>query len=354
MGFPLFKTKIEGLDQTFDLLDPIERQKYFQAKAGEEIDKLAKYLQKNTFIAYVLAKKNAGKGTCIKLFMEIFGMDKVAHLSIGDIVRAVHQEAETEEGRVVLKKFLEREYRGYLSVEKTLEVLFNRDTKSLLPTEFILALLKREVGKIGKKALFIDGFPRGLDQVSYSLFFRDLVDYRQDPDFFVMIDIPDSIIDARMKGRVVCPLCQTARNLKVFPTLEAGFEERTGQFYLCCDNPDCHKVRMMPKEGDELGIQAIRDRLDLDQQLIDQAFSLYGIGKVLLRNSLPASLKDQYVDDYEVTPEYSYKWDPVTKEVLTETKPWVVNDDNGVPSYSLLAPPVTVAMMKQMVDVLDL
>jgi len=35
-------------------------------------------------------------------------------------------------------------------------------------------------------------------------------------------------------------------------------------------------------------------------------------------------------------------------------KPWIVKDDEGVPSYSLLAPPVVVSMIKQIVEVLDL
>ena len=37
-SFPIFKTKIEGVTQTFKLEDPVERRKYFEAKAGEEIE----------------------------------------------------------------------------------------------------------------------------------------------------------------------------------------------------------------------------------------------------------------------------------------------------------------------------
>ena len=35
--FPIFKTKKEGLPQKFMLEDPVERRKYFEAKAGPEI-----------------------------------------------------------------------------------------------------------------------------------------------------------------------------------------------------------------------------------------------------------------------------------------------------------------------------
>ena len=42
VDFPLFKTKTGG--QKFMLEDPLERRKYFQAKAGPEIEKLKDYL----------------------------------------------------------------------------------------------------------------------------------------------------------------------------------------------------------------------------------------------------------------------------------------------------------------------
>ena len=75
-----------------------------------------------------------------------------------------------------------------------------------------------------KKALFIDGFPRDLDQVSYSLFFRDLIGYRADPDIFILIDVPNSVIDERIKYRVVCPKCHTPRNLKLLATKQVEYD----------------------------------------------------------------------------------------------------------------------------------
>jgi len=62
--FPIFKTKIKGITQKFNLADPKERQIYFELKAGKEIKKLKDYLKNKTFIAYLLGKKNSGKGTC--------------------------------------------------------------------------------------------------------------------------------------------------------------------------------------------------------------------------------------------------------------------------------------------------
>ena len=71
MNFPIFKTKIEGQNQTFNLNDPKERREYFELKAGPEIKKLRDFLKKNTFVAYLLGKKNSGKGTYSKMFAEI-------------------------------------------------------------------------------------------------------------------------------------------------------------------------------------------------------------------------------------------------------------------------------------------
>ena len=151
MDFPLFKTKIEGSGKRFSLSDPSERWEYFHLKAGKEIEKIKAYLEKNTFVAYMLGKKNSGKGTYSKLLIEIFGEDKMAQISIGDLVRSVHKAVEaSQEEKKSLIEFLEKNYRGYLPIEKAIEALLGRDLKTLLPTEFILALLKREISKMGR------------------------------------------------------------------------------------------------------------------------------------------------------------------------------------------------------------
>jgi adenylate kinase family enzyme len=327
---------------------------YFEYKAGEEIVKIEKFFKKNTFVAYVLGKKGSGKGTHCKLFTDNFDRDKIAHLSVGDIVRAVDEEIKDSQKRKELVEFLKRNYRGHYSLEEIIKSQETRGVNKLLPTEYILVLLKREIDRLGRKALFIDGLPRTLDQVSYSLFFRELIGYRDDPDMFVLFQVPESIIEARIKFRVVCPKCQVPRNTKVLVTKEADYDEKEKKFYLLCDNPKCHKARMVPKEGGDLGIEAIKERLVTDGQLIEQAFSLYGVPKVLLRNSVPTSLTAQTTDDYELTPGYSLEWDQKKRKVLIKQEPWVVKDDDGVDSYSLLPHPIVVAMIKQVADVLDL
>lgn len=358
--FPLFKTKVEELDKKFNLSDPSERWEYFHLKAGKEIEKIKAYLEENSFIAYMLGKKNSGKGTYSKLLIEIFGQDRMAQISIGDLIRSVHKAVEgNEQEKKSLIEFLEKNYRGYLTVEKAIDALLGRDLKTLLPTEFILALLKREISKVGKKALFLDGFPRNLDQVSYSLFFRELIGYRDDPDFFILIDLPEKVIEERMKYRRVCPLCQTSRNLKLLPTTKIGYRQDKKEFYLECDNPDCRTLagqspEMIIKEGQDLGMKGIRDRLATDASLIDKTNSLYGIPKILLRNSIPVNQAKDLADDYEITPEYSYEWSEAGKKVAVIEKPWIFKDDSEVDSVSLLAPPVVVSLIKQLVKILNL
>ena len=339
------------LNKKFDLESPAGRKEYFEAKAGDEIKHIGKFLESNTFIAYFLGKKSSGKGTYSKLIAEIFGEEKIAHVSVGDLVR------ETDDwknfAKTVRFERLKKYYRGYVSFEDIEKSLAKRSTEKLLPTEFILALVKAHIDELQGKAVFIDGLPRGMDQVSYSLYFRDIANYRDDPDLFVLIDIPESVIDERMKYRVVCPICQTSRNNKLNVTSKIGYDTQNDVFYLVCDNQNCKGARMVKKEGDEKGLEPIRERLNRDEELIRTTFKIHGIPKILLRNHIPVKEAKEYFEDYELTPEYSFSRGKDGK-VKVHEKSWTVKDDNGVECYSLLAPPVVVSFLKQLVEVLDI
>src|SRR3990167_10573473 len=129
ISFPVFKTKIEGTHQKFSLEDPAERRKYFDVKAGPEIEKLRGYLRDNTFVGFLLGPKNSGKGTYSKLFMEAVGGERVAHISVGDIVRSVHKDLSDARKKTELTDFLKRKYRGFISLDKVFDVISGRDTK---------------------------------------------------------------------------------------------------------------------------------------------------------------------------------------------------------------------------------
>lgn len=354
--FPIFKTKVKGAAKKFALEDPAERRKYFDLKVGPEIKKLRKFLKNgNTFIGFLLGPKNSGKGTYTKLFMEAVGGSHIAHISVGDIVRGVHKDLADKKKQKELLVFLQKKYRGFITVDKIFDVISGRDTTTLLPTEVILTLVEREIDRIGRKAIFIDGFPRNLDQISYSLYFRALIGYRDDPDFFIFIDVPEAVIDERMKYRVICPQCQTPRNIKLLRTKKVGYDKKSGSFYLICDNPDCSGYgidRLVAKEGDELGVETIRDRIGLDQKVMRILLNLQGVPKVFLRNSVPVKQAKNFIDDYEITPAYRYKYKGNRVDVIEE--PWTVKDNEGVLSYSLLPPAVVVALIKQTAKVLGL
>lgn len=356
LPFPIFKTKSESETRTFRLEDPVERRQYFNVKAGSEIERLRAYLDKNTFVGFLLGKKNSGKGTYSKLFAEAVGEERVGHISVGDIVRNVDKEFADPTLEKELVDFLESRYRGFMPLQEAVETHKSRSTTVLLPTEMILALVEREISRSSRKAMFIDGFPRNLDQISYALYFRTIMGYRDDPDFFVFIDVPNAVIEERMRYRVVCPICQTPRNTKLLRTKEIGYDEATQEFYLKCDNPACEGFgsRMVAKEGQNLGIEGMRERFELDEQIIRTLVNLQGVPKVFLRNAIPVDKADESVDSYEITPSYRYQLNPASKEVEVIEEPWVIQDEAGASSYSLLPAAVVVSLIKQVAAALKL
>lgn len=352
--FPIFNTKQLSDDNIYDLNDVAGRRQYFAAKLGTKIEDIKSYLDTNSFVGFMLAKKSAGKGTYAKLFEEIVGPERIAHVSVGDIVRDIHATLHNADIKSEVMEYMKKYYRSFMPLEDALKAFIEKSQDKLIPTEFILTLVKMHIEKIGKKAVFIDGLPRSMDQISYSLYFRDLINFRDDPDFFVLIDIPESVIDARMKGRVVCPLCKNSRNIAVLPTKFVKYDNDTEVFYLCCDNSNCSgfgNERMITKEGDDKGIEFIRDRLTMDGQLIEKVSELVGVPKILLRNSVPVTVKNDYVEDYEITPGYRYTLEK-DGTVTTHEELWVVKDDRGVDSHSLLAPAVVVGFISQLHDIL--
>jgi len=155
------------------------------------------------------------------------------------------------------------------------------------------------------------------------------------------------VIDARIKNRVICPICKVPRSPRLAPTKHVGYDGSAKLFYLMCDNPACNKARMVGKEGDELGIEPIRQRLEVDDTIFKRLLGLHGIPKVYLRNAIPVDVAKEFVDDYEITPAYSYKKDETTGEIRVIEEPWTIQDDDGVPSYSLLPASVALSLIKQ-------
>lgn len=373
--FPYFNSKELSSGKKYNLIDPAERLQYFHDKSGKKIEELKLYLDNNSFIGYLLAKKQAGKGVYSKMVEEILGPERFAHISVGDLVREAHKQVETEEGLAQLKKEVIKDYRGFISLEEAIVALKNRtQDKVSIPTEFLLALLKRKMRTVGRKALLIDGLPRTADQISYSLFFRDLINFRDDPDFFVFIEVPREVIEVRMKGRVVCPICQTSRNIYINPTTFVKYDKEIQEYYFLCNNKNCEgygKERYVVKEGDAAGIKSIEKRMEQDQELINLAMQLQGIPKVLIRSSYPLKTAENYLEDYEIQPIYSYEGGKgedgaggnvdgaigssdaacAGDEVKLSQKPWVFKDDNGEDCCTMYAAVYALNLINQIYDV---
>jgi len=114
MEFPIFNSKALSDGKSYNLTDPSERRKYFESKLGSKISDLKEYLEANSFVGYMLARKMAGKGTYAKMVEEILGPDRVTSISVGDIVRNYHSLFENEENSKKAMTELAKYYRGFL------------------------------------------------------------------------------------------------------------------------------------------------------------------------------------------------------------------------------------------------
>jgi adenylate kinase family enzyme len=332
MDFPIFNSKALSDGKIYDLHDPAGRKLYFESKLGSKIDELKEFLEHNSFIGYMLARKMAGKGTYAKMLEEILGSEGIAHLSVGEIVRKYHGLFADTSNYQATVDVVQRYYRGFLSLEQAIGSILNRTTEKVsVPTELILALLKVEIASMPKKALLIDGLPRTSDQISYSLFFRDLVNYRDDPDLFILIEVSKELIDARLRHRLVCRDCHTSKNLLFNPSKFVAYDTVNAKYYLICDNNVCSgygKNVLMPKEGDDQGIQAIDERIEQDTELMEMAANLQGIPSIMIRSSVPLSIAHQVLEDYEIQQKINYH---ITKDdIVKEKTDWIFKDDKGI------------------------
>lgn len=341
------KTKNDS-SKEYDINDPKQRKLYFASKIGEETEKLKEYMSKNSFIAYLIAPKMAGKSTYTGLLEEILGPDSFEHVIVGDLVRNAHSEYEKKGKQSDIYLYAEDNYRGMMDIDEAFDALVGRSTSTLCPTEIIIAIIKKRIDELDRKTMLLDGFPRDMDQIAYSLYFRDLIDHREDPDLFVLINIPIAVINARLQSRQYCPECKLSRSIELLPTSDIRYDTKEDQFYMVCDNPGCSKVRLISKEGDNLGIKGIEDRICKDLELMDRARKMYGIPKVEIYNSILEEDYLDWVDEYEITKRYSYEKDKAGNIKRNEKR--FVFEENGKKYVSVLAATGVTQFVKQLAD----
>lgn len=331
-------------DREYDLLNPNERKIFFNKFFGKEIENIREYLKNHTFICYAMSPKMAGKGTYLGLLREIIGEQYFTSISVGDLFRSADEDYRKNGKESETYKYILKNHRGYIKPDELMEALLNRDTKTVCPTELALIFLKKEIDKLDHQTIFIDGFPRTSDQISYSLYMRDLIGYRNDPDYFMFINIPITLIDLRIKDRRVCPKCGNSKNLTTNPSSICEIDNETNEVIMYCDKPGCEKARLMPKEGDHLGIKNIEKRIETDLEIIEMAKNLYGIPKINVFNSIPLSETSKYFNSFEVTKEYYFVKEG--KEITRKEKDLVFTENN-IDYVSLLPSANVVQIIRQ-------
>ena len=81
------------------------------------------------------------------------------------------------------------------------------------------------------------------------------------------------------------------------------------------------------------------------------AENLYGVPKIRMYNAVNVDDASQVVQNYEITQRYIFEYK--NGEVVRRAEPWLVRE-GGKEYYSLLAAPVILQFLRQLVEVFDI
>ncbi len=328
---------------------------FYEERIGEHFSRFHQHIDDSGFVLFFLAKKSAGKGTYSKILHNVTD-GKVIHLSVGDLVRAAEKRALDPEQRQGFVDELREYYKGSDSIDDVVEKFVKEasDLSALLPTEMVMALIEKAVQDNQGKALIIDGFPRSLDQVNIAMKMQEDFEAKGLPSAFVEIDCPDDVLVQRQLHRVVCPECQTPRNVKVLLTEDIERDEDTGEYHLICDNKDCSRIRMKKKYANPTAddIEKIKSVQDQVKELIQHVREKAAHCHLVVSNQVLVKDADKHDPD-DFTLEAEFDWDPESKQVIKNFKPWTVKDDEGNDAYSRWPDPVVADMIKVLTEWLD-
>ncbi|MCL5795087.1 MAG: nucleoside monophosphate kinase [Patescibacteria group bacterium] len=228
-----------------------------------------------------------------------------------------------------------------------------KDTSTLLPTEVVMALIEKAVKDNQGKSVIIDGFPRSKEQVAMALRMQKDFEAKKVPSVFVEINCPEEILIRRYIDRRVCPICQTPRNIKLLLTKEIEFDEKSGEFHLICERPECKRARFIQKQGDQDGIGKVKERQKKVQEMIDEIKKQTPHLHIAVHNAV--ALEEAHKHDMaDFTEEAELFWDKDKKEVVKKFKPMVAIDEHGRKVHSRWPEPVVVEMVDKLVTWLDL
>lgn len=326
---------------------------FFEKRIGDKLKKLREYLGKNNFVVFFLAKKQAGKGTYAKFLGDLTD-GKIIHISVGDLVRDAAVRAQDSVKRQDLIDDLKKYYKGKEKLDKVLEIFIegSKSTAQLLPTEVIMALIEQKISENQGKSIIVDGFPRSREQVTLALKMQADFEKKGTPSAFMEINCPEDVLLRRYVDRRVCPICKTPRNIKLLLTKEIEYDEKTGEFHLICERPECNKARFVAKQGDQDGLEQVKERQREVQAMVDKVKNEAPHLHIVVHNSIPLKEAHKH-DSTDFTEEAELIWDTQKREVIRKFKPMVAINDEGEKVYSRWPEPVVVDMVDQLADWLE-
>ncbi|MCA9390589.1 AAA family ATPase [candidate division WWE3 bacterium] len=312
-------------------IDPI--QSMLDRTETERTDLDAK-LKDKPLLLFFIGQKASGKGTRSKLLQKAFP-DHFEQISAGDLARELQQRLSEEDIEKVADELAEHfpENISREEIHEMLEPFVELEGSRLKATEVILALIKKALADTPEKSIILDGFPRSPEQVENAL---ELIDHFEQEGYyplFVNVDTPYEVRDARMRHRRVCPICQNSKNITLWPSTKFDYDPDSGEVFMLCDEENCELVRMVAKDYDDQGAEAMKDRDQITQDLVDHLHEHHPEYTVSIKNAIPEENVDQY-EPHDLTEVTNLEWDPEKKEVVVSTEPWVLEDEEGKKYYS--------------------
>ncbi len=333
--------------------DPRDVKKLFRERLGEKFEKFVKFSGEKNFVAFFLAKKNAGKGTYSHILMDLTD-GKIEHISVGDLYRDAVRMSEDHEGKKELEQIFANYYHGKETPHALISMLQGHEFKKSLPTDLVLSLLENAIAQKEGKSVIVDGFPRTLDQVEIAMQMKNDFEAKGRPALFVEINCPDSVLTERTAHRRTCPKCGEPRNVKLLLTEQVEYDESTGEFYLICDKASCGGARMVAKQGDDKGASEVQERNKIMVELMKEVRDKAKEHHLVVRNAVPveeAHRNGHDMDDFTTAAELSYN--KGSKKVERKHSHWKIQDDEGKESYSRWPEAVVVEMIEKLSEWID-
>lgn len=325
---------------------------FFNKRTPHNLEKLKKHLAEKNFVLFFLAKKVAGKGTYAKILRDITD-EKIVHISVGDLVREAEKMAKTSGGEKKLIKDLRKFYKGSDSLERVIsEFVHQAESTNLLPAEAVMALIEKKISEYSDKSIIIDGFPRSKEQVALATQMQKDFEKSGKPSVFVEINCPEEVLLRRNIDRRVCPICQTPKNIKLLLTKEIDYDEKTGEFHLVCERPECQRAHYIQKQGDKDGIEKVKANQKKVQEMIDKIKKETPHLHLVVHNSIPLDEAHKH-QPTDFTEEADLVWDPQKKEVIRNFRPMIVKDDEGRDAHSRWPEPVVVDLVDRLAEWMD-